>query len=56
MSSHLGRRAVVIGAGLGGLSAAGALSPYFENVVVLESPDIQSRIKACSEAATTTEA
>jgi 2-polyprenyl-6-methoxyphenol hydroxylase-like FAD-dependent oxidoreductase len=36
MKRHVGQRAVVIGAGVGGLSAAGALSPYFENVVVIE--------------------
>ena len=36
-SSHkLGRRAVVIGAGIGGLSAAGALAQYFERVDILE--------------------
>src|SRR5437868_1765732 len=33
---RLGQRAVVIGAGIGGLAAAGALSPYFEDIVVLE--------------------
>jgi 2-polyprenyl-6-methoxyphenol hydroxylase-like FAD-dependent oxidoreductase len=32
----LGQRAVVIGAGMGGLSAAGALAPYFEQVDMLE--------------------
>jgi 2-polyprenyl-6-methoxyphenol hydroxylase-like FAD-dependent oxidoreductase len=32
----LGRRAVVIGAGMGGLSAAGALAKYFEQVDILE--------------------
>ena len=32
----LGQRAVVIGAGMGGLSAAGALAQYFERVDVLE--------------------
>jgi 2-polyprenyl-6-methoxyphenol hydroxylase-like FAD-dependent oxidoreductase len=36
MSSLLGRRAVVVGAGIGGLSAAGALARYFEQVEVLE--------------------
>jgi 2-polyprenyl-6-methoxyphenol hydroxylase-like FAD-dependent oxidoreductase len=36
-SSHeLGRRAVVIGAGIGGLSAAGALAQPFERVDILE--------------------
>jgi 2-polyprenyl-6-methoxyphenol hydroxylase-like FAD-dependent oxidoreductase len=32
----LGRRAVVVGAGIGGLSAAGALAKYFEQVDILE--------------------
>jgi len=32
----LSQRAVVIGAGMGGLSAAGALAPYFERVEILE--------------------
>jgi 2-polyprenyl-6-methoxyphenol hydroxylase-like FAD-dependent oxidoreductase len=36
MSDFFGRRAVVIGAGIGGLSAAGALAPYFQQVDVLE--------------------
>src|SRR5271168_4384919 len=35
-SGQLGRRAVVIGAGIGGLSAAGALAKYFERVDILE--------------------
>jgi 2-polyprenyl-6-methoxyphenol hydroxylase-like FAD-dependent oxidoreductase len=36
MSHFLGRRAVVIGAGIGGLAAAGALAQYFEQVDILE--------------------
>jgi 2-polyprenyl-6-methoxyphenol hydroxylase-like FAD-dependent oxidoreductase len=36
MSDTLGRRAVVVGAGIGGLSMAGALAKYFEQVEVLE--------------------
>ena len=32
----LGQRAVVIGAGIGGLSAAGALAKYFERVDIIE--------------------
>jgi 2-polyprenyl-6-methoxyphenol hydroxylase-like FAD-dependent oxidoreductase len=36
MSNLLGRRAVVVGGGIGGLSAAGALAGYFEQVDVLE--------------------
>jgi 2-polyprenyl-6-methoxyphenol hydroxylase-like FAD-dependent oxidoreductase len=35
-NQHLGRRAVVIGAGIGGLAAAGAVAPFFEDVVILE--------------------
>lgn len=35
-SHKLGERALVIGAGIGGLAAAGALSGYFERVDVLE--------------------
>jgi flavin-dependent dehydrogenase len=36
MSRYVGQRAVVIGAGIGGLCAAGALSSYFREIVVLE--------------------
>src|SRR5882757_5615015 len=36
MSGFLGRRAVVVGAGIGGLSMAGALAKYFEQVEILE--------------------
>jgi len=36
MSSLFGRRAVVVGGGIGGLSVAGALAGYFEQVDVLE--------------------
>src|SRR5215469_12059724 len=35
-SRQLGRRAVVVGAGIGGLSAAGALAQHFERVDILE--------------------
>jgi 2-polyprenyl-6-methoxyphenol hydroxylase-like FAD-dependent oxidoreductase len=35
-SRQLGRRAVVIGAGMGGLAAAGALAQHFERVDILE--------------------
>ena len=35
-ASRLGQRAVVIGAGMGGLSAAGALAPYFEQIEILK--------------------
>jgi 2-polyprenyl-6-methoxyphenol hydroxylase-like FAD-dependent oxidoreductase len=36
MSKYVGRQAVVIGAGMGGLSAARALAEHFEQVVVIE--------------------
>jgi 2-polyprenyl-6-methoxyphenol hydroxylase-like FAD-dependent oxidoreductase len=36
MSNLFGRRAVVVGGGIGGLSVAGVLAGYFERVVVLE--------------------
>jgi 2-polyprenyl-6-methoxyphenol hydroxylase-like FAD-dependent oxidoreductase len=36
MSRFLGRRALVIGAGMSGLAAAGALAKHFERVIVLE--------------------
>jgi len=36
MSDLLGRRAVVVGAGIGGLSMAGALAKHFEQVEILE--------------------
>jgi 2-polyprenyl-6-methoxyphenol hydroxylase-like FAD-dependent oxidoreductase len=34
--AHIGRRAVVVGAGMSGLAAAGALADFFEEVVVVE--------------------
>jgi 2-polyprenyl-6-methoxyphenol hydroxylase-like FAD-dependent oxidoreductase len=36
MPSIIGKRAVVIGAGMGGLTAARAIAPFFEHVVVIE--------------------
>ena len=36
MSGRLGRQAVVVGAGMGGLTAARALADHFEQVLVLE--------------------
>src|SRR6266478_4865835 len=36
MRGPLGHRAVVVGAGIGGLSMAGALAKYFERVEILE--------------------
>src|SRR5258708_30367070 len=35
-SSYLGKRAIVVGAGLAGLSAARVLSDYFEEVMILD--------------------
>ena len=35
-ASSIGHRAVVLGAGMGGLAAAGALAPFFDKVTVLE--------------------
>jgi 2-polyprenyl-6-methoxyphenol hydroxylase-like FAD-dependent oxidoreductase len=36
MRSLIGQRAIVIGAGIGGLSAAGVLAPHFRQVLILE--------------------
>ena len=36
MANSIGERAVVIGAGMGGLTAAAALSEFFSQVIVLE--------------------
>jgi len=36
MSTRIGKQAVVVGAGMGGLSAAGALASHFEQVTVLD--------------------
>jgi 2-polyprenyl-6-methoxyphenol hydroxylase-like FAD-dependent oxidoreductase len=36
MATRIGEQAVIIGAGIGGLAAAGAIAPYVERVVVLE--------------------
>jgi phytoene dehydrogenase-like protein len=38
----MGKQAVVIGAGMGGLAAAGALADHFEQVVVLERDTLPS--------------
>ena len=35
-SNIIGKQAVVIGGGMGGLAAAGALANHFEKIVVLE--------------------
>lgn len=44
MTKRAGRRAIVVGAGIGGLSAAGALAPYFDEVVVLDRDALPSSI------------
>jgi len=41
-STVIGRQAVVIGAGTAGLTAAGALSDHFDQVVVLERDNLPS--------------
>ena len=41
--SAIGKRAVVIGAGMGGLAAAGALVGHFDDVVVLERDSLPDR-------------
>ena len=41
-SIQIGKRAVVIGAGMAGLTAAGALADHFDNVVVLERDTLPS--------------
>ena len=38
--AHLGRHAIVIGAGVGGLLAARALADYYDEVTVLERDDL----------------
>jgi len=39
-TAHLGKRAIVVGAGLGGLSAARVLSDYFDEVVILDRDEL----------------
>jgi 2-polyprenyl-6-methoxyphenol hydroxylase-like FAD-dependent oxidoreductase len=48
VSNKLGRRAIVIGAGIGGLSAAGALAKYFDRVDVLERDDLATSARSRS--------
>jgi glycine/D-amino acid oxidase-like deaminating enzyme len=50
MSGLLGERAVVVGAGIGGLSMAGALAKHFERVVILERDGLTA--SACSRPGT----
>jgi 2-polyprenyl-6-methoxyphenol hydroxylase-like FAD-dependent oxidoreductase len=39
-NSYLGKRAIVVGAGLSGLSAARALSDYFDQVMILDRDEL----------------
>ena len=45
---QLGRLAVVVGAGIGGLAAAGALAPYFERVEILERDRVTAAVASRS--------
>jgi glycine/D-amino acid oxidase-like deaminating enzyme len=50
--NKLGARAVVIGAGIGGLTAAAAIAPFFDHITVLdgdELPDNAETRKAVAE-------
>ena len=42
MSTHFGRQAVVIGAGMAGMPAARVLADYFDQVIVLENDALPS--------------
>lgn len=42
MTKTLGAHAVVVGAGMGGLSAAAALSPFFDRLTVLDKDTLPS--------------
>jgi glycine/D-amino acid oxidase-like deaminating enzyme len=48
-STRIGKQAVVIGAGMGGLAAAGALADRFDQVVVLERDTLPSGV-SCGDA------
>ena len=48
VARKLGQRAVVIGAGMGGLSAAGALAKYFERVDILERDRLDTSVASRS--------
>ena len=39
-NSNLGKRAIVVGAGLGGLSVARVLSDYFDQVMILDRDEL----------------
>jgi hypothetical protein len=38
--AYLGKRAIVVGAGLGGLSAAGVLPDYFDEIMILDRDEL----------------
>ena len=40
--SYIGKRAIVIGAGVSGLATAGAVADHFEEVLVLERDELPS--------------
>jgi 2-polyprenyl-6-methoxyphenol hydroxylase-like FAD-dependent oxidoreductase len=48
MSGPLGKRAVVVGAGIGGLSMAGALAKHFEQVEILERDRLTATVSSRS--------
>ena len=48
MSSLIGKQALVVGAGMGGLTAARVLADYFEQVLVLERDTLPAQAKARS--------
>ena len=42
MAAIVGKQAIVVGAGMGGLAVAGAAADYFERVIVLERDSLPS--------------
>jgi 2-polyprenyl-6-methoxyphenol hydroxylase-like FAD-dependent oxidoreductase len=45
MSKRIGRQAVVVGASIGGLAAARALSPFFERVTIFERDEVPAEAR-----------
>jgi 2-polyprenyl-6-methoxyphenol hydroxylase-like FAD-dependent oxidoreductase len=45
MAALIGKQAIVVGAGMGGLAAAGAAADYFERVIVLERDSLPSGVQ-----------
>ena len=43
-TAHLGKRAIVVGAGLGGLSAARVLSDHFDEVLILDRDELPDNV------------